>query len=207
MGAYLREACVDSLESAIKAESLGADQLELCIDLDEDGLSPPLHLIKEVKTKVQIPVKVMVRLRKGNFVYTREELSEMMAYAKCCCGLGIDSFVTGMLSENHHIDLDHLESFAKAIPHASITFHKAIDLVTHPIDELKACHHIANLKYVLTSGGCPTALQGIKQLSKMVKELEPRYSIIPAGKITSSNLSEIHGLVGASLYHGKKIVE
>lgn len=207
MGAYLLEACVDSIESAIKAESLGADQLELCINLAEDGLSPPLSLIQEVKNKVKIPIKVMVRLRPGSFVYTRDELSEMMAYAKSCCEIGIDSFVTGMLSENNQIALDHLDSFAKAIPDASITFHKAIDLVTNPIEQLKASYPIANLKYVLTSGGCPTAMQGSKQLSRMVKELEPRFTIIPAGRITSSNLSLIHDLVGARLYHGKKIVE
>ena len=36
----VREACVETVEEAIKAEANGADQIEFCSRLDLDGLTP-----------------------------------------------------------------------------------------------------------------------------------------------------------------------
>jgi copper homeostasis protein len=62
------EACVETLEEAIKAEENGACRLELCSRLDLDGLTPDIELTKQVLEKVSIPIKVMIRPRGGDFV-------------------------------------------------------------------------------------------------------------------------------------------
>jgi copper homeostasis protein len=62
----------------MKTEKNGATQIELCADLANDGLTPDYDLIKEVKSKVKIPVKVMIRPRAGNFVYTIREINKMI---------------------------------------------------------------------------------------------------------------------------------
>ncbi len=66
---YLREACVESLEQAFIAEKNGADRIELCTDLDVEGLTPSRELILSVKSQLNIPVHVMIRPRAGDFVY------------------------------------------------------------------------------------------------------------------------------------------
>ena len=76
------EVCVESVDQAIIAEEKGAQRLELCSQLELDGLSPPLDLIESVLKYISIPVKIMVRSRPGNFIYDDEDLEEMMRYCK-----------------------------------------------------------------------------------------------------------------------------
>ena len=68
------EACVETLEEAILAERNGANRLELCSRLDLDGLTPNLNLTKKIMEKISIPIKVMIRERGGNFVYSDDEI-------------------------------------------------------------------------------------------------------------------------------------
>ena len=79
MNTLILEACVESCDEAILAEKNGANRLELCSHLDLDGLTPDFDLTKQVLEKVNIPVKVMVRPRAGDFVYTDMELQKMQA--------------------------------------------------------------------------------------------------------------------------------
>ena len=44
----IKEACVETVEQAIKAEKNGADQIELCSRLDLDGLTPDFDVIRKV---------------------------------------------------------------------------------------------------------------------------------------------------------------
>ena len=72
------EVPVETLEEALLAESRGATQIELCSDLANEGLTPAFELIEEVKSSVGIPIKVMIRPKKGNFVYTIRSIEEMV---------------------------------------------------------------------------------------------------------------------------------
>ena len=69
---YIKEACVETLEQAVIAERKGADRLEFCAYLAFDGLTPAPDLVKAVLNVVNIPVRVMIRPRNGNFVYNEE---------------------------------------------------------------------------------------------------------------------------------------
>jgi copper homeostasis protein len=71
------EACVDSLEEAISAQLRGANRIELCSALDQDGLTPSVELTRQCIEKLSIPVMVMVRPRGGNFVYSESEIQQM----------------------------------------------------------------------------------------------------------------------------------
>ena len=71
------ESCVETYEEAIKAESRGANRIELCSRLDLGGLTPSKELAKKLVKKLNIPLKVMVRPRKGDFCYTDEEIKQM----------------------------------------------------------------------------------------------------------------------------------
>ncbi len=46
---FVKEACVESLEEALKAEKLGADRVELCADLSQDGITPERNVIEKAK--------------------------------------------------------------------------------------------------------------------------------------------------------------
>ena len=58
----------------------------------------------------------------------------------------------------------------------------------------------------MSSGGDATAELGIKTLKKMVDIAPLNFEIIAAGKITDSNIDEIHKKICSGFYHGRKIV-
>ena len=73
----IKESCVETYDEAMYAESQGADRIELCSRLDLDGLTPSKELVKRLVSDLTIPLKVMVRPRKGDFCYSNEEINQM----------------------------------------------------------------------------------------------------------------------------------
>ena len=64
----IKESCVETYEEALKAESRGADRIEICSRLDLDGLTPSKDLVRKLVKRLSIPLKVMVRPRCGDFL-------------------------------------------------------------------------------------------------------------------------------------------
>ena len=77
MKKFFVECCVESLDQAIKAEKEGADQIELCKNLKDDGLTPDIDIVSNALNKVSVPIKIMVRPRKGNFIYSESEIIQI----------------------------------------------------------------------------------------------------------------------------------
>jgi len=202
--AYIKEACVETLEQCIRAEKNGADRIELCSDLANDGLTPSLELIKEVKKKINIPIRAMIRPRPGDFVYSSEELGVMRSSINDCVSLGVDGVVFGVCTIDDELDLRALAALSQASKPLKITIHKAIDVCKDPVAELARLNDLG-VDAVLSSGKSITAKEGTSILRKMV-EAAGHIEIIACGKVTNENLPEIDRLIGAPAYHGKNIV-
>lgn len=201
----IKEACVETLEEAILAEKYGANRIELCSRLDLDGLTPSRDLIQSVVEKVNIPVKVMIRPREGAFIYHTLDVERMISDIGFCKVTGVRGVVFGFLS-NDHVDMEICRKLAKAANPLEVTFHKAIDLTADPVSEIKKMKELKCIHSVLTSGKQPTAREGKDMLKEMLKYQDDNFKIIVAGRVTKDNLHELHDLIGAEEYHGRKIV-
>ena len=207
------EACVGTVEDAIRAQTNGADQLELCDRLDLDGTSPPRELVAAVCSAVSIPVKVILNPVPYEYSYSAQQLDGILAYMVLLEDLNVTGFVFGALGSDKMPDLAAVEKIASATS-LPFTFHKAID---ETADILLALSQLAESKlvqFVLTSGGKPTAQQGQGGLIEMRDSLaaqtpngEQPIKLIAAGGITSANLPELDQALGLEYYHGKKIVD
>lgn len=206
MEGIIREACVETLEQCRLAEALGADRLELCARLDLGGTTPDWQLVEQVMEVVRIPVKVMIRPRGGDFIYTEREAAKMKESIARFLSLGVPGFVMGMLTPEHQIDLPLLRTLCTAVGGRPVTFHKAIDEVPNMESAVEQLKGIPNLKYILTSGGAPTAQEGLNRLRALLKCALPAITPIVAGSVTKGNLPVLHQSLAASQYHGRKIV-
>jgi copper homeostasis protein len=70
----VKEACVGNINEALRAESLGADRVELCENLRVGGTTPSAGTITISKKILKIPVMVLIRPRSGNFNYSTNEI-------------------------------------------------------------------------------------------------------------------------------------
>ncbi len=202
----IKEACVETLEEALRAEQLGADRIELCSDLASDGLTPSVKLMQETISAVKIPVMVMIRPRAGNFIYSDKEITQMKYDMDAAKKAGAAGLVFGLLTSDNKIDMENtrlLAEYAKPLP---VTFHKAIDELKNPVEGVIQLMTIENIKRILTSGGKPTAFEGRETIQEMIKTVGDKIIILVAGKVLDSNVGEIQKLTGARELHGRKIV-
>jgi len=206
MKQLILEACVENLQQAIQAERNGAHRIELCADLDKDGLTPSLSLIQAVKNAVSIPIKVMVRPRDGNFVYTEQEINQMKETILKCKELDVFGVVLGLLNQNNTIDTENTTALAKLAKPLNVCFHKAIDLTINIIEETNNLSKIIEIDSILTSGGKLTADEGSNTLNEMILATEGKLKIVAAGKVTHENLIEIRSKIFTNEFHGKLIV-
>lgn len=203
---YLKEACVETLDQALRAEELGANRLELCSNLHLEGLTPGVELITNVIEAVHIPVHIMVRPRAGNFVYTQEELRQMEATIQFCKQVKAAGVVFGVLSKSSELDISTIEHLIQVSKPLKVVIHKAIDETRDVLEALKQLLKIQGLDSVLTSGGELNAHEGILTLRKMIAIAKDRLIIMPAGNITWYNIQALHEKIGARAYHGKRVV-
>ena len=67
------EICIDSCSGIDAAIEGGADRIELCSSLEYGGLTPTIEVLKYA-SECGIQARSMIRPRKGDFVYSLEEL-------------------------------------------------------------------------------------------------------------------------------------
>lgn len=202
----IKEVCVDNLNDAISAFHKGADRIELCSNLFEEGLSPSFKVLKNSKLKIPIPVRVMIRPHSKTFNYNNEDLLEMKKTIEFCKKKKFDGVVFGCLNNIYELDLKKIEYLTKLSKPLKVIIHKAIDLTLSPVESLKKILKIDNINGVLSSGGESSALEGSEILKKMIDISPNGFEMINAGKITKENLESLHKKINGRYYHGRKIV-
>jgi copper homeostasis protein len=202
----LLEVCLDDLEGAIAAELRGADRIELCAGLVEDGTTPSIGTVQTVLRSVQrIGVQVLIRQRGGDFVFSDAEVDAMCADIEAIRALPVPDglrlgFVIGALHADGTIDRDATGRMLAACGDAPVTFHKAFDS-TPDLDEALDVLIELGIGRVLTSGGAATALGGADALARLVARSAGRIGILAAGGIRPHNAAEVVARTGVTEVH------
>lgn len=206
MEGIIIEACVEDLEHALNSQAKGANRIELCSNLAVEGLTPSEKLIREAKETLNIPIRVMIRPRAGDFCYSQDELAQMRESIELCKKIGVEGVVFGILNEDNTLNIEMTKSLAEESYPLKVVIHKAIDSTPDPVETLKQLLEIKEISTVLTSGGKDNAFEGAEILKKMIRLAGDEIEILAQGHITKNNFAELHDLIGASAYHGKYIV-
>ena len=200
------ECCVESLSEALIAEKRGACQLELCSDLANDGLTPDTALTEKTLETISIPLKVMIRHRKGDFFYDKSDISIIRNQINSMKLIGIKHIVFGSLTHLNRINLEQIKMVSEWAYPMNVTYHKAIDLSENFFEDTELLLQFKNVKSLLTSGQASTAEKGYLTLKRLLADFGKNIKIISAGSITDKNLNKIHNMIKGRYYHGRKIL-
>lgn len=183
------EICVNSVESAVAAQTGGADRVELCDNLLEGGTTPSFGSIEVARKLLNIKLHVIIRPRGGDFLYSETEFEIMKRDIETAKSLGVDGLVFGILDENGNIDKPRTAELIALSRPLTVTFHRAFDVAN---DAFQALEDLISLSvdYVLTSGQEATAIEGADLIAELVKRAENRIRILACGNLNERNISK-----------------
>ena len=196
----LLEVAVDSLARAEAAERAGAHRLELCANLEAGGLTPSLELIRQVRSAVRLPIHVMVRPRRGDFVYSAQEFAEMKESIKAISGQNVQGIVTGVLLSNGSVDVQRTRELVALARPMQVTFHRAFDETKNLAAALEDII-LTGAHRILTSGGAANAQSGASVLRSLIQQARNRITILPGGGLHPGNIAEVAHETGAREVH------
>ena len=197
MQEFCKEVCVDNIKDAMRAVDLGANRIEYCSKLSEEGLTPNIEDVKYLLKNINIPLRIMIRPHSKSFNYSETDISIMLRDISTFKKIDIDGIVIGCLNKDDEIDLKKINLLIEKARPLKVIFHKAIDITSDPLKSLKNLIKYSNINGVLTSGGFKKAEDGIKLLKKMLDICPINFELIIAGKITSENINKINQKLSA----------
>src|SRR6185295_8754847 len=121
------EICVDSPAAAVAAAGGGADRLELCAGLVEGGTTPSAGTLELALARVKVPVVVLIRPRRGDFVYSSLEIETMLRDIAITKRAGAQGVALGALRADGTLDREALREFVRAAQPLQVAFHRAFD--------------------------------------------------------------------------------
>ncbi len=194
------EVCADSVESALAAQRGGAHRIELCSGLIEGGTTPSSGLISTVRSKVSIPICVMLRPRSSDFCYGPDDFETMEQDVLTVKQLGADGVVFGILKEDGRVDLERTRHLVQLARPLKVTFHRAFDMSRDLGESLQALI-TAGVDRVLTSGGEQRVEDGLSAVRALATAAAGRITIMAGGGITESNAHRVITAAGVRELH------
>ena len=193
------EVCTFNLDDLEIAAKNKVWRVELCINKNYGGITPPYHHIIDALS-LGVMIHPIIRPRAGNFIYTSKEINSIINDVRFCRENNCSGVVLGVLDSNNEVDISNCKKIIKESGDMSLTFHRAFDETIKPYESMEK---IIDLGFdrILTSGQEEKATDGVSLINKLVKQSKGRISIMPGSGIRASNvdlflenneISEIH---------------
>lgn len=200
------EICIDSVDGALVAEQAGADRVELCAGLVEGGTTPSIGTVRTVLESVRrIGVQVLIRPRRGDFLYTATELAVMLADIEAIRALPRPprvtvGFVTGALTADGDVDIPTMRQLVQASEGAPVTFHRAFDFARDPLRALEDLIDLG-VRWILTSGGRPRAIESAARIHQFVELARGRITVLAGGGVRPDHVADLVAQTGVCEVH------
>ncbi|HEY8997106.1 MAG TPA: copper homeostasis protein CutC [Edaphobacter sp.] len=185
------EVIASTLEEAIIADQAGASRIELAIDLQRGGLTPPATLVQSVVSSINIPTRVMLREGPGFEIASISELDTLVAKARELSRIRIDGFVTGFL-KGGELHLDALHRILAAAPATPFTFHNALERSSNLITAVDQLRQLPQFDTLLIHGHGDTPEAALASLTKVARRwTSPQRSLLING-YAADDIARLH---------------
>lgn len=199
MNHFLIECCANSIKSAVQGELGGANRIEFCADLEVGGITPLRKDISKLKKTVSLPIRILIRPRAGDFIYSEKEMLEMISDIQFCKKIHCDGVVIGSLNKNRSINIEQTKRLVNIAIPMHVTFHRAFDHGNNLQQNLKdviAC----GCNTVLTSGQNNNINTGINNLKELIKLAKNHIIILSGGGVNHKNADTLYK-IGIRNFH------
>lgn len=204
MSAFELEVCVECLDDALRAIDAGATRIEMNRRLDLDGLTPELSDCRELVRQCSTPVIAMLRPHNDGFRYSVQTLDELALQCQRLVDTGVAGIAFGCLkeqSDNDQLDWEALERISECCADRELVLHRVSDLVELSADSLqRLCD--TGINRILTSGGAPTAADGVPTLRRIQSLSPSTLQILPGAGVCAENANFILQETGCWQLHG-----
>ena len=199
------EICIHSKDDAYVSRSVssawegGAERIELCSHMEQDGLTPSVKHIELAREafKDRPGLLAMIRPRGGNFFCRRDEVALMEQQIKMAARAGADGVVFGVLDECsssvHKASCEQLLGMAREYE-LSVSFHRAFDATPdwqYALDTLLELGFDRVLTCGTPWGSSGTVLDGIERLVQMGAFAAGAIEIVAGGGVSPDNAPTI----------------
>ncbi|MER6191352.1 copper homeostasis protein CutC [Streptomyces cyaneofuscatus] len=187
-------------EDAVAAQAGGADRLELVTDMAADGLTPSRETFAAIRSAVDIPLRVMLRVADG---FAAGDVDVLVGKAREMRRAGADEYVLGFLDEDGHADLVAVERIVAELDGARWTYHRAIDRAADRDALRKQLADLPGLDTYLTAGSPDGVDDGIPTLlAEAARTGQPGYEpqILVGGGLQLHHLPQLRA-AGIDAFH------
>jgi copper homeostasis protein len=196
----LLEVIVQSVEDAVAAQAGGADRLEVVREIDRDGLTPSIDLVRSIASATRLPLRIMIRESDGFTITGAGELDVLRQAAAACADLGVDGIVVGF-ARGGALDVDTTAAVLSAAPRIAATFHRAFDRAVDPFAALEALRGLPQIDRVLTGGGTGDWTARCQRLEEYVARAAPGITILAGGDVDAEAVRVLAHLRAVSEVH------
>jgi len=203
------EVCVADPQSLAAAIAGGAERIELCSALELGGLTPSAGLMALAAEERTIALAeglptfeayVLIRPRPGDFVFDFDEYGAMLYDIEAVRNAGLDGVVIGCSRPNGEIDDHMLSRLVGQADGLGLTLHRAFDLVPDVADAVERAVGL-EFERILTSGGAPTALEGLGKLALAHATAAGRIKIMAGSGLRPDNVLDLLAAVPVDEVH------
>lgn len=175
------EVIAHNLTDVKHAEAYGADRIELVKSMGESGITPSYGLIKTAVESVSIPVNVIVRPHGRTFVYSEDDVQEMLHDIDIVKEIGANGIVIGAITKDGVVDEKTIERLLERANGLEIVFHRAIDAARDQLEALETILQYKEITTVLTSGGTDKATDLNSSIKDMIARTKDTHLTIMPG--------------------------
>lgn len=198
----LLEVIASNIDDVKQASRYGADRIELCVGVKEDGYTPSYGLIHGAVEHSDIPINVLIRPYVTGFNYSKEELQTIIRDIEMARKLQVNGVVIGALTKEHKIDHEALKRMLDAASDLDITFHRAIDVTNNIVQSLEELFQYKQIRRVLTAGGTKPAYESRDILKQMVEISKDQHlKIMPGYGLNCANIADFLATVDVDEIH------
>jgi copper homeostasis protein len=185
--ALLLEVIVQSVADAQAAEAGGADRLEVVREIERDGLTPSIDLVRAIRSATRLPLRVMVRESDGFSTTGAAEILALQRAFASFAELAVDGAVTGFASEGR-LDLETTATVLSAAPSLPVTFHRAFDSLLDPLAAIDTLRTLRQIDRILTSAGNGDWTARCRRLEEYVARAGADLTILAGGGVDADGL-------------------